>query len=315
MTTRLPLQLKPAPARQADPYLFDRQKRLLVLLDALGGDVGTTDFQKLLFLYSNSCKSPPYEFVPYRFGAFSFTSYAERQKLTTQGLLVADPNMWTLTAKGRTLSKALRFEGRDDIVGFVQHVGDLRGDALVAETYRRYPYTAIHSEITGKVLNGDAIAFQRIDDARGKASVPGVATIGYEGRSLEGYLNTLIQNGVTVLCDVRKNPVSRRYGFAKKTLATACSRVAIRYEHLPQFGVESADRKNLQTQRDYDTLFESYVACTLPERGPDLATILRWVEAGDRVALTCYEREPHLCHRHCVSDALERHLDLQVVHL
>ena len=31
--------------------LFERQKRLLALVDALGGEVGNLDFQKLLFLY------------------------------------------------------------------------------------------------------------------------------------------------------------------------------------------------------------------------------------------------------------------------
>jgi hypothetical protein len=47
--------------------LFDRQKCLLALLDAHGGEVGNLDFQKLLFLYcQESEESPTYEFVPYR---------------------------------------------------------------------------------------------------------------------------------------------------------------------------------------------------------------------------------------------------------
>ena len=64
----------------AAPMLFDRQKRLLCLLDALGGDVGNLDFQKLLLLFcSGGTVGQPYEFVPYKFGAFSFTSYADRR--------------------------------------------------------------------------------------------------------------------------------------------------------------------------------------------------------------------------------------------
>jgi len=66
--------------QRATPVFFQRQRRLLALLDALGGSVGNLDFQKLLFLY---CQEPdsgsPYEFVPYKFGAFSFTSYADRR--------------------------------------------------------------------------------------------------------------------------------------------------------------------------------------------------------------------------------------------
>ena len=62
--------------------LFTRQKCLLALLDALGGTEGNRDFQKLLFLYCQETNpSAGYEFVRYRFGAFSFTSYADCRRL------------------------------------------------------------------------------------------------------------------------------------------------------------------------------------------------------------------------------------------
>ncbi len=37
-----------------------------------------------------------------------------------------------------------------------------------------------------------------------------------------------------------------------------------------------------------------------------LEIIRSWVTAGERVALTCFERLPQQCHRHCVAEALER---------
>jgi len=58
--------------------LFDRQKCLLALLDAHNGEVGLVDFQKLLFLYCQEVEESPYEFVPYKYGGFSFTSYADK---------------------------------------------------------------------------------------------------------------------------------------------------------------------------------------------------------------------------------------------
>ena len=62
--------------QETSPALFARQRQLLALLDAVGGRAGNLDFQKLLFLY---CQEPEaagaYEFVPYKFGAFSFTSW------------------------------------------------------------------------------------------------------------------------------------------------------------------------------------------------------------------------------------------------
>ena len=39
--------------------LFERQRLLLTLLDAVGGPVGHTDFQKLLFLYTRDCATRP----------------------------------------------------------------------------------------------------------------------------------------------------------------------------------------------------------------------------------------------------------------
>jgi hypothetical protein len=82
--------------------LFERQKCLLALLDALGGQVGSRDFQKLLFLYCQEVKGqPPFEFIPYKFGGFSFTSYADKRRLVERGLLEDDERAWKLTASGK----------------------------------------------------------------------------------------------------------------------------------------------------------------------------------------------------------------------
>ena len=71
--------------------VFERQRLLLTLLDAIGEPVGHTDFQKLLLLYTQACEAvPSYEFVPYKFGGFSFTSYADKRKLIAEGLLEDD---------------------------------------------------------------------------------------------------------------------------------------------------------------------------------------------------------------------------------
>jgi uncharacterized protein (DUF488 family) len=44
----------------------------------------------------------------------------------------------------------------------------------------------------------------------------------------------------------------------------------------------------------------------LPQQGVALENIRAWVAAGERVALTCFERLPEQCHRHCVAEALVR---------
>jgi uncharacterized protein (DUF488 family) len=189
---------------------------------------------------------------------------------------------------------------------FAHRLGTLRGDALVAETYRRFPYYATRSEIAERVLDGDEATLRRIETARPSVKSYAISTIGYEGRTLESYLNELLRSGVTMLCDVRQNPISRKYGFSKSALSKGCEGVGIRYEHLPELGIASQQRQNLNTQADYDALFADYEKESLPLQGAALKKIRGWIQAGEQVALTCYERLPQQCHRHCVAEAIER---------
>lgn len=284
--------------------LYDRQRLLLALVDALDG-AASTDFQKLLFLYTKEWETEPsYDFVPYQFGSFSFSSYADKRRLIERGLLEDDASRWVLTDTGRLAmcgEKALNERTRRFAAGHPK-----RGDALIAEIYRRYPYYATRSKIAERVLP-KAADRAAITAAQPAAKGAGLVTLGYEGRSLEGYLNALLQNSVTLLCDVRRNPLSRKYGFAKSTLSKACENVGIRYEHVPELGIASAERKELKTQADYDALFAEYERKSLPLQGEALQKISSWIQReGHRVALTCYEAEPCQCHRHCVAEALER---------
>jgi len=292
--------------RKTKPMLFDRQRQMLALLYELGGRASNLDFQKLLFLYcQESSVDPPYEFVPYKFGAFSFTSYADRRKLVERGLLVNDEDYWQLTddgkkAVGRTPAAILQLSA------FTRRYKALSGDALVVESYRRLPYYATRSEIARILLRDDIAALQRIEAARPAPKTDLIYTIGYEGRTIENYLNELLGSGVTLLCDVRRNPISRKYGFSKGTLSKGCEGVGIRYEHIPHLGIASERRQRLETQADYDALFSDYEREILPRQGPSLMKIWKWVRSGERVALTCYERLAHQCHRHCIAEALER---------
>ena len=296
--------------------LSERQRLLLTLLDALRDPVSNMDFQKLLFFYTRECeKEPSYDFVPYKYGGFSFTSYADKRRLTDAGLLVDNDQQWEMTEAGREMVREHAVLPLV-VAGFCRRRAGLRGNALLAEQYLKFPYYATRSEIVEKILP-DAELRQRVIEARPKKSKPGVVTIGYEGRSLEVYLNLLLKNSVTLLCDVRRNPLSRKYGFSKRTLSNACEGVGIRYEHLPELGIDSEERRDLKTQADYDALFAEYERKSLPQQTEALAKIRGWVKQGERVALTCFELLPQQCHRHCVAEALAQDAgkDLVAVHL
>jgi len=83
-------------------------------------------------------------------------------------------------------------------------------------------------------------------------------TIGYEGITVEHYLNTLIKNGVQVLCGVRNNPLSRKFGFSKSSLQKYFGNIGIEYIHFPELGIKSEKRNNLNSYEDYQNLFRAW---------------------------------------------------------
>lgn len=131
-----------------------------------------------------------------------------------------------------------------------------------------------------------------------------IFTVGYRGHTQMSFLDCLKAHEITLLCDVRRNPISRKKGFSKNTLALGCKSVGIRYEHLPELGIASEKRKHLATQEDYDALFDDYKRTWLPKQGVALSKIQAWLDSGEYVALTCFEHLPNQCHRHCVAEAL-----------
>ena len=194
--------------------LYARQRLLLNLLDTLQGNCAGTDFQKYLFLFTQEFEAQPsYDFVPYRFGCFSFTSYADKRKLIELGMFEQDDERWILTAASRQAIDASPV-APITLAAFHDRYGKLRGKPLIREIYTRYPYYAINSEIAGEVLT-EKTEHEAVLAARPETDKPGLLTIGYESKSLENYLNQLITAGVTLLCDVRRNPLSRKYGFRK----------------------------------------------------------------------------------------------------
>ncbi|PKN22752.1 MAG: hypothetical protein CVU65_14820 [Deltaproteobacteria bacterium HGW-Deltaproteobacteria-22] len=288
---------------------YSRQKTMLALLDALGGDVAALDFQKLLFLYSQEVETEPsYEFVPYKFGGFSFTSYADKRKLQELGILDGDAQRFRLTQDWRERLGRTVVSTDLEMIGFAKKYENLRGNDLVGDVYRRYPWWATRSQIARKVLSGDAPALAAIEGAMPSKAPAGLCSIGYEGHTIESYVNTLLKAGVTLLCDVRKNPISRKYGFSRTTLSHACEEVGIAYRHLPQLGIESSERRDLHAQADYDALFTRYGHVTLPQAVGQLEQIAAWIREGSRVAVTCYERDPAQCHRTLVAGVVLKRL-------
>jgi hypothetical protein len=274
--------------------LYGRQKLLLALLETQEDRIAGTDFHNLLFLYTREFEqTPSYDFVPCEEGRFSFTVRADAVNLLTRGLLLREGAEWMLAQAGRELAHS--------VPGLVHKT------AYFNECYRDLRGAALGTKV--RAADGDALPAWRI-------VAPGLWTIGYEGKSLERYLNQLLRAGISLLCDVRRNAFSRKYGFSKSTLKAACECMGIRYEHLPQLGIASERRRELSGVRDHELLFADYVRRDLPQQRELMTRIAHWIQdEAQRVALTCFESDAGLCHRHCVADALTREAGFKPVHL
>lgn len=295
--------------------MFYRQKLLLGLLETFGGELPSTDFQKYLFLYTRLCqRDKSYEFVPYKFGCFSFQSYADKSKLIESGLL-EDSSEWKL-AKSRKKHVNQLNKGEDKkLVLFRKRYEHLKGKELLQHVYRSYPYYAIKSLVAEEILTEEE--FQKVKKLNVKKRKPLFATIGYEGITVEQYLNKLIENDVRLLIDVRKNPLSRKFGFSKSKMSDLLNKMGIEYLHMPALGIVSDKRQKLETKKDYERLFSEYEKTVLVDQVDEVSNLFNIYLDKKKVAITCFEECHTMCHRNNVAEAVAdlASEDFKVVHL
>ena len=132
-----------------------------------------------------------------------------------------------------------------------------------------------------------------------------MATIGYEGLSIEAYFNRLIRNNIRCLVDVRKNPRSMKFGFTRSRLESLCTETGIKYISIPELGIETDDRKNLSDENSYKLLFESYLKKTVKNTSSEQLRVVDLISKYKRIALTCFEADINKCHRKVLADYIQ----------
>ena len=134
-------------------------------------------------------------------------------------------------------------------------------------------------------------------------SAPTIWTIGYERATVAGVIAALKDAGVEVLADVRALPLSRRPGFSKTSLAAALTEEGIAYRHFRPLGTPADGRAAARAGRHAELARIYASQLELPEAmaaGAQLADLVR----EKRVALLCYERDAHVCHRTLLREAM-----------
>jgi uncharacterized protein (DUF488 family) len=139
-----------------------------------------------------------------------------------------------------------------------------------------------------------------------------VVTIGYEGSSVENFLATLTDAGITTLLDIREIAASRRRGFAKSALRANLASVGIAYRHEPKLGSPREVRHRLRETGSYERFFRDFERYLSMQQ--DVLERLA-AELNGSVVLMCYERNYLECHRKIVAVAFGRLTGLEPRHI
>lgn len=282
--------------------MYYRRKIILALLELFDGELEKIRLQKLLFLFCQKQIKADYDFIPYKYGCYSFSAKADLTTMVTKGYLMETEQSF-IKSHQENYMKLLKDDDLTKLKNIKTLYGKMSGNSLMLHTYRNFPYTAINSIKANSILTDkELLVVKKQVPLENDKTV--LFTIGYEGGSLENYLNRLIKNDVKVLVDVRNNPLSMKFGFSKGQLKSYCENLNIEYVHFPEVGIISSKRKELNTQEDFDNLFEDYRRNNLPKTLDIQKQILKILKENKRIALTCFEANHCQCHRSHLANSI-----------
>lgn len=256
-----------------------RQKVLLALMQELEGILNEDNFQLLLFLFCNEFmdNNHYYDFIPTKNTPISLQAEEDRKFLLTKNI-------------SDRAALELDFFEKMGISKLKKFADKLIRKELLEHIYINYPY------YKNQKSDNDKNIFY---------------TIGYEGISIDEYINQLIKAGIALLCDVRKNAYSQKFGFSKNELSNALQLCGIDYIHIPELGIESEKRQDVVS---YHKLFDEYEKTTLIQNKDKLDYLVELFLKHKLIAITCFEKDVHSCHRSRIAKAV-KNMGYTVEHL
>jgi len=79
------------------------------------------------------------------------------------------------------------------------------------------------------------------------------------------------------------------------------------YVHIPELGISSEKRNNLNSDEDYQTSLSRCLG--------HLDSLHQLLVSKGRIALTCFEHDPSHCHRHVIRDFLKKTYSVETTDL
>jgi Protein of unknown function, DUF488 len=152
-------------------------------------------------------------------------------------------------------------------------------------------------QIASQVRPGSVESLERITSLL----QPSVVSVGYEGKTPQAFIDSLVDQGVQLLVDVRQNPISRKPGFSKRALTELCQTNGIEYTHERSLGNPKENRDGFRAGEQAS--IDRY-GVHLTEVGAEALERLNEVMRSSTIALLCFEADACQCHRTQVIDRL-----------
>src|ERR1700723_2834156 len=146
------------------------------------------------------------------------------------------------------------------------------------------------------------------------ATPPPLATIGYQGTTVEAVLTTLRAAGVTLLLDVRAVAASRKPGFSKRQLAAGLDAVGIGYVHLQGLGTPKPGRDAVRAGHP-ERMVPIFMEHMTSDRAQVQLADAKGLAVQRTACLLCFERNHQTCHRRLVAEMIQMETAQPVVHL
>jgi uncharacterized protein (DUF488 family) len=131
-----------------------------------------------------------------------------------------------------------------------------------------------------------------------------ICTIGYEGLSIDEFIDILHAHGVKALVDVRELPLSRKPGFSKKVLTLALEQEGIKYIHMRNLGAPREVRHNLREDGNWGTYCQQYQSVL--DKNEDSLVEIKELSKQFRIVLLCFERDFSICHRSLITNRMQQ---------
>lgn len=129
-------------------------------------------------------------------------------------------------------------------------------------------------------------------------------TVGYEGQEPGKFIESLSNERIDILVDVRKDAYSKQdENYCEGTLSRIASEAKIKYIHMPELGIDYNLRQDLRTNHDYEAYFKRYYEYL--NKNPDLPKFLAKLSENNVICLMCYEKDFRRCHRAVLANKLE----------